>query len=327
MNRQTVAVLGAGIAGLGAASELAAAGLKPVVFDKGRGPGGRFSTRRAAPFAFDHGAQYFTARDQQFVERVRAWIELGVVAKWSGRIVALREGIARELDEPLERFVGAPSMSALASHLAAPLDVRCGVRVAIAHFANGLWRLHGDGGELLGEFEQLIATLPHPQAAELLGSESELGQRARQSIVHPCWAVLLGARERLELDFEGAFCGDSSLSWIARNNSKPGRPPAEAWVLHATPAWTRAHLQASREQVVDALLDELARVTGVRMPPLEHRDAHLWRYASPEPVAPDVERAWFEPERSLALAGDACVGGRVEGAFLSGLTAARALLR
>ena len=84
-----VAVVGAGIAGLAAARALRAAGHSVIVFDKGRGPGGRASSRRAEPFAFDHGAQYFTVRDPRFQTVVDALRDRGVVAPWTGRIVAL----------------------------------------------------------------------------------------------------------------------------------------------------------------------------------------------------------------------------------------------
>ena len=54
-----VAVVGAGMAGLSAARALVDAGRSVVVFDKGRGIGGRMATRRLGAAVFDHGAQYF----------------------------------------------------------------------------------------------------------------------------------------------------------------------------------------------------------------------------------------------------------------------------
>ena len=58
------AIIGAGMAGIACADALQAAGHAVAVFDKGRGPGGRMSTRRMetplGTVAFDHGAQYFT---------------------------------------------------------------------------------------------------------------------------------------------------------------------------------------------------------------------------------------------------------------------------
>jgi len=321
-----VAVIGAGIAGLAAAQELAQAGLQVVVFDKGRGPGGRTSTRRAAPYAFDHGAQYFTVRDAHFAHVVQSWWAEGVAAPWNGRIVSLEHAVVRELDGATLRFVGVPGMNALAGRMARELDVRCNTRVARADFAEQRWRLSGDDGASLGEFERLVATLPHPQALDLFGADAAFAPRAARSVVHPCWAVLLGAAERLELDFDGAFCASSALSWIARDNSKPGRPQHEAWVLHATPEWTREHLEAPREAVLELLTAEFWRITGLPEKALQHRDAHRWRYALPAPIDGPVEATWVDVERGLALAGDACVGGRIEGAFLSGRAAARAIL-
>ena len=60
-----IAIIGAGFAGLTLAKRLAEQH-DVSVFEKARGPGGRMSTRRADPFAFDHGAQYFTVETERF---------------------------------------------------------------------------------------------------------------------------------------------------------------------------------------------------------------------------------------------------------------------
>ena len=64
------AIIGAGMAGLSCARALIAAGQNVDLFDKGRGPGGRMSTRRMetpiGEIRWDHGAQFFTARDDRF---------------------------------------------------------------------------------------------------------------------------------------------------------------------------------------------------------------------------------------------------------------------
>ena len=44
MDHFEIAIVGAGISGLMAATYLIEKGKKPVLFDKGRGPGGRMST-------------------------------------------------------------------------------------------------------------------------------------------------------------------------------------------------------------------------------------------------------------------------------------------
>ncbi|NBC96306.1 MAG: FAD-dependent oxidoreductase, partial [Deinococcus-Thermus bacterium] len=148
-----VAVIGAGMAGLACARTLADHGWPVTVFDKGRGPGGRMSTRRAdpergLPDPVDHGAQYFTADDPRFRRFVDSWVEAGVAAPWDGRIVTLT-GDGIEQTRPRDRFVGLPGMNGVIRHLATDLDARFGVRVAGLAAEGGGWRLTAeDGGDL-----------------------------------------------------------------------------------------------------------------------------------------------------------------------------------
>jgi len=89
----TIAIIGAGLAGLACADKLAAAGRAVTLFDKGRGPGGRMSTRRRETAdgvaCWDHGAQFFTARTPDFQTVVANWGACGVVAAWRGRFVTI----------------------------------------------------------------------------------------------------------------------------------------------------------------------------------------------------------------------------------------------
>ena len=81
-----IAIVGSGLSGLACADQLVAAGHSVRLFDKARGPGGRMSTRRidtaAGQVGFDHGAQYFTARDPAFRQQVDQWQDSGASARW-----------------------------------------------------------------------------------------------------------------------------------------------------------------------------------------------------------------------------------------------------
>ena len=74
--------------------------------------------------AFDHGAQYFTARDPRFIACVDDWLRERVVAKWTGRIVAFDDEGWEEIESGTERYVAVPSMSALGAHLSQGLTVQ-----------------------------------------------------------------------------------------------------------------------------------------------------------------------------------------------------------
>ncbi len=347
-----VAVIGAGLAGLACARTLTDHNIDVVVFDKGRSPGGRLATRRSRPHTFDLGAQYFTARDPRFRRHVLSWLEDGVCAPWQGRIVALdgAGGPVRPVPA-LERLVGTPDMNALARHLAADLHVIHGQRVDRFERVAGMLSLRGTTapagvtlgppgpGELgsteLGTFDCVVLCLPADQAAVLVEPISaRLAREAREVPLDPCFAVGLAAGPGDDalraLGHDGAFIGRegepsvSPLSWVARDSSKPGRPPGERWVLHASAAWSRAAGDLPREEVEAAMIADLSRLFELGPLAPELSFVHRWGYA--RALRPLDRGALFDEDVRVGLGGDWACGGRVEGAFLSGVALAGRVL-
>ena len=322
-----VAVIGAGVSGLACARTLADHGLSVTVFEKSRGSGGRTATRRAQALRFDHGAQYFTARDPVFRRFVRSWQMDGVVSVWEAQIRILGGGGGPQPERrSTARFVGVPDMNAIAKHLGRQLDTRLGVQLAPPQRASeGGWQLTTVDGESQERFDWVLVSAPAPQAAELLQAVPDLAARAAGAAMQPCWAVMAAWDEGLPLDFDGAFVHDSPLAWVARNSSKPGRERhPDAWVLHASSEWTQAQLEVSGERVTEELLEAFSIAAGIdaRLPTFV--TAHRWRYALP--ARPLPSRCLFDADEQLGACGDWCGGPRIEGAFLSGLSLAGRVL-
>ena len=64
--KQTVAIIGAGVAGSICANLLKAQGFDPIIIEKSSGVGGRLATSKTdSPMCFDHGAQFFTAHSER----------------------------------------------------------------------------------------------------------------------------------------------------------------------------------------------------------------------------------------------------------------------
>mmetsp|Transcript_50952 Transcript_50952/g.94920 ORF Transcript_50952/g.94920 Transcript_50952/m.94920 type:complete len:416 (-) Transcript_50952:170-1417(-) len=136
LDNRMAAVVGAGISGMVAASELAKMGFEVHVYESGRGVGGRMSTRRGeAPdgtkVQFDLGAQYFTASTSRFQAILEEWEKAGVVAPWEGRFGCIEaadfvtKGVIAVKPLPEERrWVGIPTMNAVCKHLAGTKGVQ-----------------------------------------------------------------------------------------------------------------------------------------------------------------------------------------------------------
>ncbi len=171
-----VAVIGAGLSGL-----VVAHGLRDraevVVFEKSRGPGGRMATRYAGDYAFDHGAQFFTARTAAFRAFLQPLIAAGVVKSWPARFVELdrdRVTAMRDWSDEQPHFVGTPGMNSIGKHLAASLSVATDTRVTRVERSRKGWLLTDAEGRDLGRFDWLVMTMPAPQTADLCSANPAL---------------------------------------------------------------------------------------------------------------------------------------------------------
>ena len=314
---RSVAIVGAGIAGATAARRLHESGWRVVLVDKGRGVGGRMATRRVdADRRFDHGAQYFTARDPRFAAAVEAWVARGVAAPWG----------------EAGWFVGTPAMTAPVRDLIHGLEAIVACTVARLIRDGTAWRLaDAEGGSIAGDrsFDALLLTCPAPQTAALLATAGIVLPGLERVRYAPCWALMLAHDgpapfdgPALRFDEPGA-----SAAWIARDGTKSGRGGDGTLVVHASPAWSRAHLERSPAEAAELLRADVRRQPGfpaLDREPIRYAAAHRWRYALVEQA---VETPCFwRPGHRLGAGGDWCLGRRVEAAYLSGLALAERVL-
>ncbi|HIV79324.1 MAG TPA: NAD(P)-binding protein [Candidatus Sphingomonas excrementigallinarum] len=306
----SAAIVGAGMAGLSCATRLAEAGWRVALFDKGRGPGGRMAskvvTAQGLCFAFDYGAQYLTARDPAFVAQVRDWERQGVAARWPA---AGEDG-----------WVGMPGMNTLVTHIAEPLGVAWSTHIrAIRRDHDGWWLSHDERTE--GPFDILVLALPADQVPALAAEhDPALVELAEAHPSEPCWTVLLGFETRLSAP--DILSAADPIAWAARNGAKPGREGGEAWTIHATPDWSRRHVESDRTSVTASLLRALEEQVGTLPVPV-HATAHRWRYARSGKAGIG---AYHRPDIALAACGDWLIAPRVESAWLSGRQAADTLI-
>ena len=322
----SVAVIGAGISGLICARTLADHGCNVTIFEKSRGVSGRMSTRRLDHgMSFDHGAQYFTARDERFKRCIHSWMHDGLVQPWRGRIVVIEDGIVTADKSSADRFVAVPGMSSIGKHIATDLNIRLQTQVTHVERSNKGWSIAADEGIQLGEFNAVVAAIPSHQAASLLSESPDLAERARETKMNGCWALMLAFEQTLGLGFDGAFVHQSPLSWIARNSSKTGcDAQRETWVAHASADWTEANMESTEQEVTRLMLDAFFKAVSRPAADPIYADAHRWRFAIPP--QPLTENCLFDEDRMIGASGDWCGGPRVEGAFLSGTAIAGRLL-
>ncbi len=324
MTPQRCLVVGAGLSGLVAARALQAAGLSTLILEKSRGVGGRMATRRFQGGVFDHGAQFFTVRSPWFQEQVAAWLELGIVKRWSlGFPSASRE--ARPDGHP--RYRGHPGMTAVAKHFARDLEIRLQTQVQAVEPREGSWHARTADGEFFIA-DALVLTAPVPQSLGLIAAGGwELPAAVHAPLLEilydPCLAVLVLLDRPAHLPEPGAIqFSDGPLRWVADNQQKGISPGAAGLTLHAAAGYSRDRWDAPDAQVVGELTDVILPWLSGNVRAFQ---VQRWRYS--QPVQVYAGRSLVVPgPPPLVFAGDAFGGPKVEGAALSGAHAAHQLL-
>ena len=314
-----------------------------VVVDKGRGVGGRIATRRVDGAVFDHGAQFITARSVEFHDEIERWVRAGVAALWSHGFAdglvgdgSLLTRAADGTDTPHmpardghPRYRGVDGMTAIAKHLAAGLDVRLGTVISSIGRGGSDWTVTDAAGGAIAA-SAVILTPPAPQSIALMDAGSVPVDPSARAVLtaiayQPCIAVLAfadGGADGGLLPDPGALRRPTpELEWIADNAAKRVSPRGPALTIHCSAAFSAEHYECGDATIIDRV-GAIARSIG--LPELRDAQVKRWRYSAP--VAPLSVGAWTEGlPAGLVLAGDAFMGARVEGAFLSGLAAARSL--
>lgn len=339
-------VVGAGLAGLVAASRLVAAGQAVTVVDKGRGVGGRLATRRVGPARLDHGAQFFTVRSDDFAAIAGRWLAAGAAREWCRGFGASPDGHPR--------YVGATGMTDLAKALTgdlrpgpsgglpngrreAGLDVRTSQRLAsIRPGPGGGWSATlEDGSALTGadgsvlEADAAICTPPVPQTLALLAQgEVFLPLRLSEALAAVRYAPTLAALVVLDAASAvpapgGVQLATGVLSWVGDNQAK-GISATPALTLHARGDVSADHWDDDEAATLGLMLAAGAPWIGSARPVAT--ELAKWRYAAPSVLHDERCLVAVDGARPLVCAGDAFGEARVEGAALSGLAAAEAVL-
>jgi predicted NAD/FAD-dependent oxidoreductase len=208
-------------------------------------------------------------------------------------------------------------MNALPKRLLQNLTLHTQTRVTQILATETGYQVFTKDGEL-GQYDTVVLSVPAPQALAILGDAHPFSERLARVQYAPCWAGM--AHVEAGLPFDGGRILAGPLAWIGRQDTLPGRTPGERWILHGTSEWSATHIEDDPAQVGQAFRQAFQVVTGRDCPELM---LHRWRFSK---VTQSIGEDHLQ-HGGLMYAGDGCLGGRIEDAWLSGVAAAGAVLR
>ncbi len=294
-------IIGAGMAGLSAARILSIKGHEVVVLDKGRGVGGRMSTRTINDAKADHGAQYFSVKSLEFQELITELQAENIVAEWT---IPQRANV---------RYIGGKGMNTIPKKLAQNLNIVVNEKVIFI-----------SGNEVKTEtgntypFDNLIVTIPVPQIVDLLNQSqikiSSQDQSVFESIHYmPCIAVMAVLNQPTDILGGGIILENQSVAWIADNFQK-GITQMPTATLHASAEYSNEHFDDDLQIVAKEMLASVNQY--ITSENIQSFQVHRWKFSN---ATKRYEKPFYHLEnQNIYVGGDGFGIGNVEGAFLSG---------
>ncbi|MCO1599273.1 FAD-dependent oxidoreductase [Micromonospora sp. RHAY321] len=312
VDRSGVVVVGAGIAGVACAVELAAAGVPVRIRERGHVCGGRMASRRFDGRPADIGAAYFTASDPDFAAVVERWRAAGLVREWTDTFQAYDRDGRHDVPGPM-RFAAPRGLRSLVEHLATAVPVTVDRLVLTVE----------PGPAVDGQPCAAVAlAMPGPQAALLLDPALADATRAVQAQRFlPSLSAVLRFPTRRWPDFRGAFVNDHPVLNLVCDDGDRRGDGAPVLVAHTVPEFAAGHL-AQPTGAGSAIEQAVRDVLGLPEA-AAHVHVHRWTYAKPAAGAGD-DTHHLDAD-GIGLAGDAFGKPRVQSAWRSGRDLGRAL--
>ncbi len=334
------AVVGAGMAGVACARTLRQAGHTVTLFEREAAPGGRMASVDTAFGRFDSGAQYFTVRDARFARALET--SPALCKRWSANLVRVLDAHGRVAEAALPsleaHWVAQPGMDSLVAHWAAPLGDSLVANTQVTQIEPDAldpkrWQLRTAGADdsqhVYSGFDAVLLALPPSRTRALLGDgklSATLSRKIEPVRIAPCWTLMIAFPQanqanmsHLGPQWNAARSTHHRVAWLARESSKPGRERIERWTLQASAVWSQEHLRDDAARVEAKLMRAFSEITGIHATPT-HAQAICWNEAQTQ--VPVGKSHLWDAKARIGVAGDWCIGHRVEDAFLSGLSLA-----
>ncbi|SIR83466.1 hypothetical protein SAMN05421858_4049 [Haladaptatus litoreus] len=329
-----IAVVGAGVAGLGVAYALRDAA--PVtLFERRERVGGRAATREQADCVYDTGANYVKSDDER-VSRVVRELSDGLVdveePVWT---FDADETISEGRDENTEKWTYRNGIGTLGQRLldASDATVRTNTRIVGSQKdkSDG-WYVEDDSGNEHGPYDELVLTPPAPLTASLLEfaawGDDETRRELREHVGHVPYRTILSVVLHYPFEIDRPYYAlvntdkEHEIGWLARESCKPGHVPdgESLLVVQMAPDWSAEHYDWEDSEIVAAAADHVADLLSDHsLSAPDWFDVIRWRDALPDSGA-DTDVLRRAAEVNLHFAGDWVAGdGRVHRALGSGL--------
>jgi len=324
---KNVAVIGAGITGITLANLLQKK-FNLTVFEKSRGVGGRMATRRAEPYQFNHGAQYFKIENKEFKDFLQPLILNKIIKPLEANQIEIlnKEVIKRTKIYNKQYFTAESKMNSVVKYLMNnnfSIKLLCKIEKIIKE--NNKWFVIDSGQVSFGPYDWLIITIPPNQAKEILYNNFKFLDIIKKIKMRSCYSLMLGFDKFEEFDFDTALFLNEDVQWLSIRKIILENKEYYNLLINSSYNFAEQNINGSKDKISDHLIKQVSDILKCKLNNYEHKALHFWKYAMSEKN--NSLGSLLDEDFKIIVCGDWCMNGKVEGGFLSAKDASNKLLK
>ena len=324
---KNVAVIGAGITGITLANLLQKK-VNLTVFEKSRGVGGRMATRRAEPYQFNHGAQYFKIENKEFKNFLQPLIQNKIIKHLEANHIEIlnKEVIKRTKTYNKIYYTPVSKMNSVVKYLINNnffIKLLCKIDKTIKE--NDKWFIIDSDNVSYGPYDWLFITIPPNQALEILYNNFKFLDIIKKIKMRSCYSLMLGFDKIKEFDFDTALFLDEDVQWLSIRKKIIENKKYYNLLINSSYDFAEKNVNSSKDKISDYLIKQVSEIVKYELNNYEHKALHFWKYAMSEKN--NNLGSLLDEDLKVIVCGDWCMNGKVEGGFLSAKDAAKKLIK
>ena len=323
---KNIAIIGAGITGVTLANLLQKK-YNLTVFEKSRGVGGRMATRRAEPYQFNHGAQYFKIENKEFKDFVQPLMVNKIIKPLKANQIKIlnKKVIKRTKIYNQQYFTADSKMNSVVKCLINnnfSIKLLCKIEKILKE--NDNWFIIDSDKVSYGPYDWLFITIPPNQAIEILYSNFKYLDIIKKIKMRSCYSLMLGFDEIKEFDFDTALFLDEDVQWLSISKKILEQKEYYNLLINSSYNFAEQNINGNKDKISDYLIKQVSDILKCKLNNYEHKALHFWKYAMSEKN--NNLGSLIDEDLKVIVCGDWCMNGKVEGGFLSAKNAANKLL-
>jgi len=284
------------------------------IFDKGRGPGGRSSTRRVENIGFfDHGLQFISPSADKFDLFLNQYLKSSI-KEWRGDFRYFEDN--KLMDK--KKYIGKLGNNDFVKHLLA-IKVEYLKELIEIERKNNKWTLQFKD-KSRQECERLILTIPLEQCKKIT-KFLDLGLSLEGSM-EPNLTAMIGFNKPSKVSLSGIkFKKNSILGWAGNESSKlrvGNNKNFELWTLQSSLGFAKKYCHIykdKKEKVLELMIKEFLTLLKIKNVELSYKDLHCWLYAYKSKQF--SKKFYWNKDINLGICGDWMCGPKAEDSWSS----------